>query len=145
MKRARRYWVFLLVVALLVASVPTANAAVEPRSSSYFCMCSAFLSRADSNSFYICFTVTGLGLYIEEIGATSIRVERSTDATNWETVQRYSYEDYPEMLDYNSGSHGASILYSGETGYYYRAVICLYCKNENGRGYSYQATEWLYM
>lgn len=128
MKRFVQCVCMILVIAMLL---PIAAFAAEERSSNYFVKYSAFLWKTSSKEFEVWFDVTALGT-MAELGARSISVDRSTDKVNWETMQTYKMEDYPEMTEENSLRYTNCVTYTYESGYYYSAVIELYAKKSDG-------------
>lgn len=136
MKRITKFTSLLLAVILLV-SVPVAYAAetADQRASSYFMRNSAYLHGITSTGFDVWFEVTAMGI-MDELGVSSIRVEKSTDAVNWETVKTYYKSDYSQMIDYNSTSHSGCVSFGNrESGYYYRAYVMFYAKDNGNTGY----------
>ena len=68
---------------------------------------------------------------MSELGASMIRVQRSTDGINWEICDTYWASDHPEMM--GSGlTFNSSITYQGQAGYQYRAFIYFHAKNSSG-------------
>lgn len=69
-----------------------------------------------------------------ELGASIIKVQRSSDGANWTTMKTFYKEDYSQMICTNTVCHAAYVTYTGTRGYYYRAYIELYAKNSSGTG-----------
>ena len=69
---------------------------------------------------------------MDEVGATSITIWRSSDGKNFTSVKTYNSDDYPELL--GSGLHFNEdvITYYGTPGYYYCASG--YCYAGDSRG-----------
>ena len=66
------------------------------------------------------------------MGARTIKVQRSTDKSNWTTVATYEMEDYSNMVASNTSGHESYVTYTYTSGYYYRAYVELYAKNSSG-------------
>lgn len=145
MKRFTRLVCMILVVCLVAAVPVHAESQVEPRASAFFSSHSAYISKASSTLFYVCFDVTATGK-MDELGATSIEVERSPDGENWTRMRTYRSDVYTDMLCKNTSGHGGYVTYSMATpGYYYRAYITLYAKNSTGTGIRYRYTQTVLM
>lgn len=121
--------VCLILVAAMLLPIPAF--AAEQRSSEYFAKYSAFLWKTSSTEFEVWFDILALET-MAELGASSIKVERSTDQENWETMQTYKMEDYSEMTEENSLRYTNCVTYTYEHGYYYSAIIVLYAKKSDG-------------
>ena len=133
MKRFTRYVCILLSV-IMVLSVPAAAVEnAESRASNFFASSDVFISMTTSTQFRVWFEVSALGV-MEKVGASEIKVQKSSDGTNWTTMKTYSMDNYSNMICENTGSHTAYVTYTGQTGYYYRAKITLYAKNSSGSG-----------
>lgn len=141
MKRFTQLVSLILVLALVLA-VPAY--AAESRASAYFFKSSVYLWPTTGNTFEAWFEVTGTGM-MEQIGASFIKIQRSSDDENWSTVATYSKEYYSNLIDRNTGSHSDYITYTGTSGYYYRAYIELYAKNSTGSGYMDRYTTSIYL
>lgn len=138
MKRLTQYVCILLACAFLVMP-----ASAEPRgmdASNYFAYTSAYLNALSSTSFQVCFDVTAVG-GMDEIGASLIKVQKSSDGTNWETVHTRTKEDYSGMIGEDTADHNYYFTYYGTTGYQYRAYIEFYAKKGNGEAYYDTYTE----
>lgn len=98
----------------------------------------------NDTQFEVWFDLMGVDI-MDEIGAKKITVQRSADGTNWQNMFTYRAEYYPQMLDYNTMSHGACIPYHGTLGYYYRGVVTFYAKNSSGIGEMYRYTNTVYL
>ena len=130
MKRFFKIVTMLLVVSL-VLSIPAF--ASEPRASAFFIRTSTYLEKVSGTTFDVWFDVTATGL-MDEVGVSTIKVQRSSDETNWTTMYTYSKDSYSQMTDENTGGHVDSVRYSGTAGYFYRAKVTFYAKNSSGTG-----------
>lgn len=112
---------------------------------------SAFFSSYDSelrnptiNIIQIWIDVEGNGK-MDEIGASVIYMERSSDGVNWTTVQTYRSENYLQMIEEDTGINCSYVTHYGTYGYYYRAYVTFYAKKGTGRGYTWEYSEVLYL
>lgn len=127
MKRFIRCTCLILAMALVLAFPAFAAETVEPRGSKYFISSSVYLYNFSGTSFDAWFDVTGTGT-MDEIGVNFIKIQRSSDGSNWTTVRTYTKESYPHLIDDNTAFHAACVSYTAAGGYYYRAFIQLYAK-----------------
>lgn len=127
MKRFVRCMCLFLTMAIVLATPAFAAETLETKGSKYFFNSSVFLCNISGNTFEAWFEVTGTGT-MDTIGVNFIKIQRSSDGTNWTTVKTYAKENYPSLLNYNSASHTAGVSYTATGGYYYRAFIQLYAK-----------------
>ena len=127
MKRFIRYTCLLLVMSMVLAVPAFAAEVVEPRGSSYFGKSSVFICNVSGNSFEAWFDVTAVH-DMDIIGVNFIKIQRSSDGSNWTTVRTYTKESYPSLIDYNSTFHTAGVSYTATGGYYYRVYVQLYAK-----------------
>lgn len=130
MKRFFRY-ISLLLVAVMLLTIPAA--AAESRASSYIMSTCVYLNQISSTQFRVWHEVIARGI-MDELGASEIRVQESTDGTNWVTVKTYTPADTPNMVAQNTGGYAACVTYTGIAGRYYRARIVLFAENSTGCG-----------
>lgn len=133
MRRFTRCVCMVLVMTMLLASPAFAMEVRTPRSSQYFVSSSAFLERTTGTEFKVWFEITGKG-EMEKLGASAIKIQRSSDLQNWTSVKTFQMAYYPELICSNTGYHSGSVTYVGTSGYYYRALITFYAKNSEGFG-----------
>ena len=135
MKRFLRLVSLILVMAMLCAA--PANAAVEEEattySSAYFMKYSTYLYKISSIQFQVWFDVTATG-GMDQLGVSSIKVQRSADKETWTTMKTYTPDSYSQMLCENTGMHTGYVTYAGTAGYYYRAYVTFYAKDSSGQG-----------
>ena len=139
MKRFVKIVCFLVVIATLVA-VPAYAENQSEKASSYFSAYRAYCYAASSTRIEVNFSVVGAGI-MDELGASQILVQRSSDRTNWTTVKTFTKESYSDMTDTNTGAHGATLSCTVASGYYYRAYVTFYAKKDSGYGKKYYYTE----
>jgi hypothetical protein len=112
---------------------------VSPKASDYFMASSTYLWKVNSTTFEAWFDIDALD-GMEELGASSIKIQRSSDRVNWTTMYTYTKELYPHLIAENTVSHSGYVTYTGSPGYYYRAVVTYYAKKGTGTGYSTKYT-----
>lgn len=146
MKKLVRVTCMLLVCSLLVAVPARAESAVEPRASYFFSSYGTDLYKTSSSSFQIWFDVVSNVVTMDELGVSEIVLYRSADLESWSKMRTYTVEYHPQMIAYNTTSHGGYVTYNyGTTGYYYRARVTFYAKNSIGIGEKDVYTEILGM
>lgn len=139
MRKFIRIICLLLVVTSLV-SVPAYAREQSERASLFFSAYRAYCSAASSTEIEVCFNVIGTGI-MDEIGASEILVQRSSDQVNWTTVKTFSRANYSDMVVTNRGAHGATLSCTVASGFYYRAYVTFYASNSSGYGEKYYYTE----
>lgn len=144
MNRFIRCTCLLLVMAMMLAIPAMAAETVDSRGSKYFTRSSVYLCNVSGNTFEAWFEVTGTGT-MDQIGVNFIKIQRSSDGTNWATVRTYAKESYTNLIDYNTAGHAAGVSYTATGGYYYRAYIQLYAKKGVNFGNMNQYTSSIYI
>ena len=144
MKRFIRCTCFVLAMALVMAVPAFAAEPLNPKSSMFFGSSSVYLCNVSGNYFEAWFEVTATG-GMDVLGANFIKIQRSSDGVNWTTVKTCAKENYPNLVDYNTGFHGAGVSYTATGGYYYRAYIQLYAKKGVNTGYMDRYTSKIYI
>lgn len=139
MKRFSRCICAIMAVVLLLA-VPVHAEEAAPRASSFFGSYSTYLYKAAYNKIEVWFDVVALGA-MDELGVSSIKVQRSADGSNWETMRVYEPGVYTHMICENTGFHCDYVTYTGTPGYYYRAYVTFYARNSTGYGKRYVYTQ----
>lgn len=133
MKRFIRCTSLVLALVMMLTIPAFAAEPVQPRASSFFIKSSVYLCNVSGTYFEAWFDVTGMGT-MDVVGAKYIKIQRSSDNTNWTTVKTFTKESYPSLVDTNTTVHAAGVSYVGTGGYYYRAHIQLYAENSTGYG-----------
>lgn len=137
MKRFTRSVCVILIVALMAAVPVCADDGITPYSSSFFMSYDTYFYEASSTTtttrFRVWFDVTGTGI-MEELGASYIEIQRSSDGQNWTVMRTCTPTGYSQMLGYDTHKHVDYISYTGTKGYYYRAYVEFYAKNSTGQG-----------
>lgn len=134
------------VLIVLVFTLPTIVCAEQTStwSSAYFAEIQAYLSRVSTYTFEIVFDVTAT-VGMDTLGVSEIKLQRSSDNSNWMTVKTYEPDRYSQMLEENTGSCANYVSYTGMREYYYRAEVTFYAEKGNGIGEMTYTTESLYM
>ena len=102
--------------------------------SNFFWYSSVYFSYVSGSQYQIWFDVTAVSR-MNELGASKIVVERSTDLVDWEPVKIYNKSSYSQMTTTSTTAHYASyVTYYPADGYAYRATVTLYAKNSSGTG-----------
>lgn len=131
MKKFTQGICILLIIALVFPMTAFASEIAEPRASNYFAAESCYLDKTSDTEFDVWFEATGVGT-MDEIGASTVQIQRSTDGSNWTTVKTFSKASYSEMIDKNTTAHCCGLSYTGTKGYYYRAYVQFYAKKGTG-------------
>lgn len=135
MKRSLRLISLVLCVALVLAVPVQAESGVSPCSSCYFQSAGITLYQVTDVAFQIWFEVVASCGTKDELGVSEIIVQKSADGTTWEKTGTYYPYSSPTMIGYDTGHHVGYVVYVGTTGYYYRACVTFYAKDDSGEGY----------
>lgn len=134
MKRFSQIICIVLVLVTVLSTTAFAAEPVEPRGSNYFMSSSVYFWHVSGSQYQIWFDVTSKSS-MNELGASQIIVERSTDLVNWEPAGTYYKSSYPQMTTKDTTVRYANyVTYYPTTGYAYRAIVTLYAKNSSGYG-----------
>lgn len=126
-------WICILLVFVLVFSTTVCAADVSNgRASNYFAVTSVNLRKV-SGSLEAWFDVTAVGT-MEQLGARTVVIQRSSDGNSWSSVKTFTKESYPEMIREDFAAHTCCLTYTPTAGYYYRACVTFYAKKGNGTG-----------
>lgn len=118
--------VCLVLIASMLLAVP---AYAAEQASDFFAAHSCYLWEVSDSAFQVCFNVTAVG-GMDVLGASEIKVQRSSNGVSWETVATY-YDYY----GYDRSYYSKEITYSSVTsGYYYRAKVTFYAQDDTGVG-----------
>ena len=139
MKRFARL-ICLVMVFTLLAAIPAHAAETSARASDYFASYRAYVTKLSSTELGVAFHVVCVSR-MDEVGVSRIRVQRSSDGTNWTTVHTFNKSAYTNMTDTNTYSHGSTVSCSITPGYYYRAIVDFYAKNSSGSAAHFYYTE----
>lgn len=131
MKRLIKSFCFVMALVMLFA---TTAFAAESRASNYFAMTSTYIDWVSDSELEIWFDVVAVG-QMDKLGVERIKLQRSTDGSNWTTIKTYKMADYPEMICENTSGHADYVTYSNaHSRYYYRAYVEFYAKVDNRTG-----------
>lgn len=131
MKRFTQFVCLLLILStVLVMPADAGTRSIEE--SNYFGAELAYLV-VTGTDVEVWIEVDAVGI-MDELGAKSITVQRSSDKKNWTDMKTYTKEDYPELVTTDAIWHDAHVPYSATSGYYYRAKVWFYAKKGNGTG-----------
>ena len=118
---------------MIAAQPATATEVGNSKASSFFASSSMHLSKTSDTTFEVWFNVSATRT-MDELGASSITVQKSYDGVTWESMITYTKESTPKLICTNTGLHGTCVRYAGTTGRYYRAMIILYAKDGTSIG-----------
>ena len=144
MKRFVRCTCLLLVLSMMLVFPAFAAETAAPRASNFFDSSSVYLCNVSGTSFEAWFQVSAVR-GMDVIGAKFIKIQRSSDGSNWTTVKTYSMDSYSNLVDYDTGAHASGVSYTGSHGYYYRAYIQLYAKKGVNIGLMDEYTSKIYI
>lgn len=134
MKRYIRCVSIALALVMLMVTPAFAAETAEPRASNFFAASSVYFWHVSGSQYQIWFDVTAVG-GMNELGASKIVVEHSTDLVNWDPVKTYNKSDYSQMTTTKTtASYANYVTYYPTDGYAYRAIVTLYAKNSSGTG-----------
>lgn len=130
----------ILIISLILSIPVYATEEATPWGSSFFTSYDPYIYYESGSTFEIWFDVVA-ARRMEELGVNKIKIQVSSDGSNWETATTYYPEDYPQMICENTVFHADYVTYTGSIGYYYRAYITFYAKNSTGIGELYAYTQ----
>lgn len=133
MKQFVRIICLVLVFSMTIA-IPAYASEQSQRASNFFSSFKAYCYTSDSGQLAVYFKVIATGT-MDELGASTIKVQRSSDGTNWSTVKTFTKDVYTQMKYTNTVMHATTLYCTKTSGYYYRAYVEFYAKNSTGTGY----------
>ena len=133
MKHISKFTCILLALMMLLAVPVSAIEDESSRASSFFMSSSVYLYPTSNTTFQAWFEVTALHP-MDKLGASEIKIQRSSDNENWTTVKTCTMDNYSNLICENTGLHASCVSYTGTSGYYYRARITLYAKDGTASG-----------
>lgn len=139
MKKSTRL-ISLIIVFALIMAIPVSAEEQNPRASSYFAAYRAYCTKLSSTSISVSFQVIGVGT-MDVLGASQVKVQRSSDGKNWTTVKTFDKANYSNMTDTDSAVYGSTLSCTVPAGYQYRAVVTFYAKKGTGSAYKTYYTE----
>lgn len=133
MKRLSQLICMVLVFVTMFSTVAFAVETPAPRASNFFMASRVYFWHVSGDDYQVWFDVTAKST-MQKLGASKIKVQRSTDKVNWTTVKTYDMADYSQMVSSNTVGYANCVSFTATDGYYYRAVVTLYAKNSSGYG-----------
>lgn len=124
MKRFLRL-VCLLVVFASLAAIPAYAQEANARASTELSSYRAYCTKMSSTSVAATFQVIGTDA-LDEIGANTVKIQYSSDGTNWTTAKTFRKADYPSMVDHNTSAHAKTLTATVPSGKQYRAYVEFY-------------------
>ena len=138
MKRFLRLVCLLLVFATL-AALPAYAQEVAPRGSNELNSYRAYCTKNTSTSVVVSYQVIGTTA-LDEIGANTIKVQYSSDGTNWTTAKTFQKASYPSMVNSNTSMHGGMLTATVPAGMQYRAYVVFYGEKDGNSTTRYYYT-----
>lgn len=134
MKRFIQFICVVLVFVMVLSTPAFAAGTADSRASMFFMSSSVYFYHVSGSQYQIWFDVTAVS-GMNELGASKIVVERSTDLSDWEAVKTYNKSTYTQMTTKTvTGTYDNYVTYYAADGYAYRAIVTLYAKNSSGTG-----------
>ena len=143
MKRFSQLICMLLVLSLVFVT-PVSALDGSTWGSNYFSSILSYLHPTSSLQFQAWIEVEAVGL-MEELGASSVTIQRSTDNSNWTNVRTFTKESYPQLVGENKIGYENYVTFTGVSGNYYRAYVIFYAKRGNGTAEYEYTTESIYL
>ncbi len=113
---------------------------IQPQASHYLNSYQTYICMVGSEV-QVWFDVIGAGTQ-DELGVLSIKIYESTDNQNWSWVESFLFEDYSNMLVYNTDNHMSHVSYQGSANKYYKAYVCVWGGSDGDGDTRYL---WAYM
>lgn len=125
--------VCLTLVLSIVLTVPVSAMNSGSWASNYFGSYSCYLWDVSSTGFKVWFDVRAVRT-MAELGASTIKIQRSTDTVNWSSVKTYLKANHTQMTTREgTGAYANYITFNdADPGYYYRAYVELYAADGSG-------------
>ena len=134
----KRIFCCLLTIALMSTMV-CAFASADTRSSAYLSSYTARVQALSGGEIAVVVDVRGAGT-MSKIGAAEIHIYESTDNSEFDLVESYYSDDYPEMLGSGTFYYDSPVTYEGVVGRYYCATVCFYAAKNNGSDTAWYTT-----
>ena len=143
MNKLVRY-ISLIVIISIMLVMPVSADISNSRASAYFSSYDSAIDRITNTEFEVWYDVVATGT-MDELGVSSIEIQRSKTLIAWETVETYYPEDNPQMIYENEFFVYDCVTHTGEPGYFYRAYVTFYARKGTGTGYLYDYAETFYI
>lgn len=132
------------MLALLLTGPTQAADIQNTRASYYFASSAVYLYMTSETTFQAWFDVTAVNR-MEKLGAQEIRIQRSSDNENWQTIRTFTMEDNSDFIREDTINHVGYASHGCLRGYYYRAKIQLYAYDGVGTGVWTRYTDSVYI
>ena len=133
MKKLMKLLCLLTAIAMIGVRPVNATENGNSKASSFFAASSVSLNKTSDTTFEAWFQVSAVET-MDELGASSITIQKSYDGVTWESMITYTKDSTPKLICTNTGLHCECVRYAGTAGRYYRAKIVLYAKNGTSIG-----------
>ena len=134
----------LLVIVSIMLVIPVSADSIDSRASAYFSSYDSAIDQITNTEFEVWYDVVAVD-WMDELGVSSIEIQRSRNMSTWTTVATYYPEDYPQMIYENEFFVYDCVTHTGTPGYYYRAYVTFYAKKGTGTGYLFDYAEPIYI
>ena len=141
MKKLMRYISFIVIVSLTFVLPVSADSS---RASAYFSSYDSAIDKITNTEFEVWYDVVAVDT-MDELGVSSIEIQRSKNLITWTTVETYYPEDNPQMIYENEYFVYDCVTHTGEPGNFYRAYVTFYARKGTGTGYLYDYAEAVYI
>ncbi len=126
MKKKGMAMVLCLVLLAAMAPARVYGAEAEPlqamRTSEYIRDYNVYISRADSGTVRIAFSVYAT-MRMDDVGATRIYIYGGPSEDQMVLKHTFYESTSPTMIASDAMSHSSSVTYTGQAGYYYKALV----------------------
>lgn len=133
MKKAIARSMSLFLTLVFAFSLCVSASAVErpvPYASDYIISYNVTCNAKGNGVIKVSFSI-GAPRIVDEIGASQIIVEKKYGENVWVPVYVYDTASNPELSTTNDYSHGAYVLYNGEVGATYHAVVTVFSHTDS--------------
>ena len=135
----------VVVAILLMISMPVYASDSASYSSLFFSSYGVSNDKVSSTVLELTYDIVATRT-MDELGVSEIKIQRSSNGSDWTTAHTFSSDTYPWFMDYNTSSHDGVVRCTTLTGYYYRAKITFYAKKAGlGTGEYTATTETVYL
>ena len=119
----------LLVVFASLAAIPAYAQEQSARASNEISTYRAYCTKNSSTSLSVSFQIMGTDT-MDEIGVTTVKVQYSSDQTNWTTAKTFYSSSTSGMTDTDTGYHAGVLTCTVPSGKYYRAKVTFYAEKD---------------
>lgn len=129
----------LLVVFASLAAIPAYAQEQSARASNEISTYRAYCTKNSSTSLSVSFQIMGTDT-MDEIGVTTVKVQYSSDQTNWTTAKTFYSSSTSGMTDTDTGYHAGVLTCTVPSGKYYRAKVTFYAEKGGNLSERYYTT-----